>query len=203
MSPPGLVVNVNALYQQIESMKDAEHNRHEFVENLMQIIQNLNHDREETIKALRAKEVLANTYQDRFEAVEKQIDKLKRAIDCDMFVLVVIDGDNTLFKDDYVRDGLQGGERAARDLQQALMDYFNNKQYFRHDYKIVTKIYLNLTGLSRTYSDAKIVPCFFYHHQQDAKHGRWCCCQVGVVVGPVLLSDWCCCWVGVVRSDLF
>ncbi|KAK5079395.1 hypothetical protein LTR51_001592 [Lithohypha guttulata] len=138
-------------------MKDAERNRHELIDNLIQSIQNLDRERNEFVRALRAKEMLANTYQDRFEATQDQVDKLQRRIDCDMFVLVLIDGDDTLFTDEYVMDGLQGGERAARDLQQALLGYFGDKQYFRHDSKIVTRIYMNLTGLSKTYVDSKII----------------------------------------------
>ncbi|KAK5102648.1 hypothetical protein LTS08_003448 [Lithohypha guttulata] len=157
MSNSHLTVDITALQQRIESMKDAERNRHELIDNLIQSIQNLDRDRNELVRALRAKGMLANTYQDRFEATQDQVDKLQRRIDCDMFVLVLIDGDDTLFTDEYVVDGLQGGERAARDLQQALLGYFGDKQYFRHDSKIVTRIYMNLSGLSKTYVDARIL----------------------------------------------
>lgn len=157
MSTPNIVVDIDALHQQFEVIKDAERKRNEFVEGLMRHIQDLSNERGETVKALRAKEMLASTYQDRFEATEKQIGDLRRAIDCDMFVLVLIDGDDTLFKDGYVKDGLPGGERAARDLQQALFDYLKSKQFFKHDHKIVTRIYLNLAGLSKTYNDTKTV----------------------------------------------
>lgn len=66
--------------------------------------------------------------------------------------------DNDQFLDDYVKDGASGGERAARDLRQAILDHLKDKTYFQHDYKILIRVYANLQGLSKTYSDARIIP---------------------------------------------
>ena len=62
------------------------------------------------------------------------------------------------FLDDYVRDGGAGGERAARDLRQSILDHLKDKAYFQHDYKILIRVYANLQGLSKTYNDARIIP---------------------------------------------
>lgn len=79
-------------------------------------------------------------------------------MDCDRFVLAVVDGDSALFEDEYVRDGSAGGERAAHKLQQAIFDYLKDKPYFQHDFKIVIKIFVNLQGLFRPYGENKIIP---------------------------------------------
>lgn len=167
-NPPtsSLAVSVDALYKELEIIKSADRAHHEFIGKLIHQIQDLKREQEANTKTLRSKETLAVTYQEKYEATENMRDELQKSIDCDLFMLVLIDGDHTLFGDEYVKDGLQGGERAARDLQRALFEYFKDKQYFKHDYRIVTRIYVNLAGLSKTYSDAKTVsdlttfPCF-------------------------------------------
>lgn len=156
MSAVSLTATAEAMHQQFEAIKIADRARDEFIQNLIQEAEKMRKEQEEIVKTLRAKEMLAVTYQDRFEAAEKQRLDLQRAVDCDRFVLVLIDGDDTLFKDEYIKDGLPGGERAARDLRQALFDYFKDKEYFKHDYKIITKIYWQQVGLGKTYHDAAI-----------------------------------------------
>lgn len=77
--------------------------------------------------------------------------------DCDRFVVTLIDGDQALFLDAYIKEGGVGGDRAARDLRQAIFDYLKDRPDFQHDYSILIRIYLGLQGLSRTYSEAKII----------------------------------------------
>ena len=150
-------LGIGDMDEQLEAIKNGDSVRYAFIEGLIQQIQGLQEEHEGKIRELRAKEMLANTYQDRFEAAQKHLDDLHKAVDCDQFVLVLIDGDVTLWKDDYIKDGLQGGERAARDLRAALFDYLKSKPYFKHDHTIAAKIYLKLSGLSKTYVDAKTI----------------------------------------------
>ncbi|RMZ78169.1 hypothetical protein DV738_g4086, partial [Chaetothyriales sp. CBS 135597] len=90
----------------------------------------------------------------------RKIEDLQKSIDCDRFVLVVVDGDNALFHDEYVKEGAAGGERAAQKLRQSVFDYLRGKPFFQHDFKIIIKVYVNLQGLCRPYVENKIVPSY-------------------------------------------
>ena len=84
-------------------------------QNLMQTIQSLTAEKDEALRKYNRVDVTCNAYQTRLETAEKKIDELQKAIvcspspehghlltwatqDCDRFVLVLIDGDNTLVR---------------------------------------------------------------------------------------------------------
>ncbi|RMZ82924.1 hypothetical protein DV737_g1842, partial [Chaetothyriales sp. CBS 132003] len=102
------------------------------------------------------------------KVANRKIEDLQKSIDCDRFVLVVVDGDNALFHDEYVQDGAAGGERAAQKLRQSVFDYLKDKPFFQHDFKIIIKVYANLQGLCRPYLENKIIPSYptMYHFVQ-------------------------------------
>ena len=71
--------------------------------------------------------------------------------------LMVDDPNERQFLDDYIKDGAAGGERAARDLRQSILDHLKDKSFYQHDYKILVRLYANVHGLSKTYTDARII----------------------------------------------
>jgi hypothetical protein len=138
----------------------------------MQAIQSLTSEKDDALKKLARSEFTCDSYQNRLEIADKKINELQKATvsalrvglllidrfqDCDRFVVTLIDGDVTLFLDAYIKDGGAGGDRAARDLRQAVFGYLKDRPDFKHDYSILIRVYLNLQGLSRTYSEAKII----------------------------------------------
>ncbi|EXJ92478.1 hypothetical protein A1O3_01029 [Capronia epimyces CBS 606.96] len=88
----------------------------------------------------------------------QQVDGLQKSMNCDPFVLVLVDGDITMFSDDYVRRGSVGGHDAARDLRKAVYEYFKTKTGFHLDTKIVIHVFANIAGLSKIYQEARILP---------------------------------------------
>jgi len=103
----------------------------------------------------------------------KPIDDLKA---CKPFVLVLIDGDDTKvrfaiflgrssqtllisfqFLDKFVKNGVQGGQDAVRELRQAVFHHFKNKSDFQYDFDIVIRVYSNMEGLSNAYYQAKLL----------------------------------------------
>jgi len=92
------------------------------------------------------------------KSARHEVQSLQKSMHCDPFVLVLIDGDITMFCDDYIQRGTAGGHDAARDLRKAVYEYFKSKDGFLLDTKIVIHVFGNVTGLSRTYADCKVVP---------------------------------------------
>ncbi|KAI1343717.1 hypothetical protein F5Y15DRAFT_175650 [Xylariaceae sp. FL0016] len=61
------------------------------------------------------------------------------------YILVLIDGDGLLFKEEFIRQGVEGGRKAANRLRQAIAEHC----YQMNDTEIVTKVFANLSGLNK------------------------------------------------------
>jgi len=53
---------------------------------------------------------------------------------------------------------MTGGDEAAKLLRRSVFDYLRNDEGFTYDHKIVIRVYANIRGLSKTYSDMGILP---------------------------------------------
>lgn len=62
------------------------------------------------------------------------------------------------FQNELVKQGMAGGDEAAKLLRQAVFKYLDQNSDFKHDTKIVIRVYANLRGLSKTYVDLGILP---------------------------------------------
>ena len=78
--------------------------------------------------------------------------------DRDAFVLVLIDGDGTIFDDNLIAKGEAGGKEAAGLLWNALTsDVHRRIPNLGSDYKVVARIYANLKGLGEACNRAGIL----------------------------------------------
>ena len=59
--------------------------------------------------------------------------------------------------DELVRQGVSGGEEAAKLLRRAVFDYLRYDEGFKHDRKIVIRVHANVRGLSKTYAEKSIL----------------------------------------------
>ncbi|KAF1941492.1 hypothetical protein EJ02DRAFT_347714 [Clathrospora elynae] len=79
---------------------------------------------------------------------EKWIKNMQRAMADNPFVMVLIDGDGMIFLDELIRDGEQGGRRAASQLHASIQQYIENEA---NDTpiasRVVCRIYANVRGL--------------------------------------------------------
>ena len=64
----------------------------------------------------------------------------------------------TKFLNEFVTQELAGGDKAAKLLNQAVFEYLRYDEDFKHDSRIVIRVYANLRGLSKTYVDKGILP---------------------------------------------
>jgi hypothetical protein len=95
-----------------------------------------------------------------------EYDNLKRSVDRDPFVLVLIDGDGMIFHEHFLARGEEGGRTAAQVLRSSTEIYTREQMPdLPTDLKIVARMYANVKGLA------------------DA------CCRAGLVTSPALLED--------------
>lgn len=71
--------------------------------------------------------------------------------DREPFVIVLLDGDKTLFLDRFVRAGEQGGKDAANKLSTDMSDYVSQHLPNVVSPKIVVRVYANVRGLGNMY----------------------------------------------------
>ncbi|CCC10436.1 unnamed protein product [Sordaria macrospora k-hell] len=84
------------------------------------------------------------------------------------FGCLIIDGDGSLFRDDYLALGEEGGREAAHKLHSELKAYLELVNPKDHIKDIVAKVFINVEGLSRAMMESGII------HEEDmlTKFGR-------------------------------
>ncbi|KOS37219.1 hypothetical protein ACN38_g11995 [Penicillium nordicum] len=80
-----------------------------------------------------------------------QISVVKKMMDREPFVVLLLDGEGIIFKDEFLQLGEQGGRNAAKQLWKSLQGYVTTILSTLTEPKIMTKIYLNVKGLMETY----------------------------------------------------
>ncbi|OQO01044.1 hypothetical protein B0A48_13287 [Cryoendolithus antarcticus] len=78
-------------------------------------------------------------------------------LDCKPFVIVLLDGDNTLFCNRYVQAGVAGGIEAAAALRNVIKTQLIQAKRFEEHWEICIRAYINADGLARTYRRCGIV----------------------------------------------
>lgn len=90
----------------------------------------------------------------KLELAEKQIEDLRRKTDDHVFSMVIIDGDNMPFQDEFARDGLTGGKRAAGLLRKAITEDIKTRfPSLPANVPVMIRVYANLRGLSKKYRE--------------------------------------------------
>jgi hypothetical protein len=76
-------------------------------------------------------------------------EKLKRQVDREPFVLVLIDGDGMIFHEHFLSKGEQGGRQAAQVLRSST-DLYAHEQIpdLPHDVRVVTRMYADVEALA-------------------------------------------------------
>ncbi|KAI4615595.1 uncharacterized protein J4E87_009054 [Alternaria ethzedia] len=87
-------------------------------------------------------------WQNEKQQYERSHRNLQRNMAENPFVMVLIDGDGMIFSDDFLREGEQGGRRAAVQLFADIHEYIENEcQDIPFGYRIACRIYANVRGL--------------------------------------------------------
>ncbi|PYH91703.1 hypothetical protein BO71DRAFT_358836 [Aspergillus ellipticus CBS 707.79] len=80
----------------------------------------------------------------------QQIARIKAIMDREPFIVVLLDGAGIVFRDEFLLKGEEGGRIAVRKLSSALESYVTSHFPSLELPKIITKMYVNLKGLSET-----------------------------------------------------
>ncbi|KAG2412979.1 hypothetical protein HFD88_010538 [Aspergillus terreus] len=100
---------------------------------------------------------LKSDYEEEKEAREKY-KKLARGQDRNPFVLVLVDGDGYLFREELIKAGADGGISAAALLNDSIKDILHDQIGAQADQcRIMVRIYSNLLGLSKTLARSGLV----------------------------------------------
>ncbi|PWY79100.1 C-x8-C-x5-C-x3-H zinc finger protein [Aspergillus eucalypticola CBS 122712] len=78
----------------------------------------------------------------------QHIARIKAIMDREPFIVVLLDGTGIIFKDEFLQKGEEGGKVAANKLAVALKDYVASNFPGLDNPKIITRMYVNLKGLS-------------------------------------------------------
>ncbi|KAF5668368.1 hypothetical protein FHETE_5304 [Fusarium heterosporum] len=89
---------------------------------------------------------LKSDYEEEREGRERY-KQLARGQERNPFALVVVDGDGYIFDERFVRDGEEGGSRAAKQLNDTIKDSLRRKGF--ETCEVMIRVYANLTGLSK------------------------------------------------------
>jgi hypothetical protein len=82
------------------------------------------------------------------EIMQENVHHLQNLLNCDPFVLVLIDGNDIAFRDSFLYDGEVGGRRAARKLHQAVNEHvFSSIDDLPPETKVVVRVFADLDSL--------------------------------------------------------
>ncbi|RSM05275.1 hypothetical protein CDV31_009673 [Fusarium ambrosium] len=131
--------SLNRLKGMWESCRAQDDQKAALIEELFKTIENQS-------RRLESNELVINqAQQEKWDLIQRQ--------DVNSYILVLIDGDCMPFLDDYVRQGMTGGKKAAQALKEAIKAQW--PAYSRRE--IITHIYANMRGLGVTYESSGVV----------------------------------------------
>ncbi|KAK3695641.1 hypothetical protein B0T22DRAFT_508925 [Podospora appendiculata] len=150
--------------------KGHDDQKHALIEDLFAYISALSLKLSEAEVELRDKKDVIQLNRSRLEEVktENQALKLEKessqqsATARHVFASVVIDGDCMPFKDELLRQGLDGGKKTASLLKQAVENDLRSRASPDADVspnlQVLVRVYANMKGLAKTYKDMDILP---------------------------------------------
>ena len=94
--------------------------------------------------------------EERAITAEQSLRKLQESVNTNLFTVVLLDGDGYLFPDDLIRQGTQGGERAAQQLHDAVKGYLEPFEGASR-WTVMVRILLNVNGLATTYQRHEVI----------------------------------------------
>ncbi|CAG8925401.1 unnamed protein product [Penicillium salamii] len=136
-------------YRQLSTL---DQQKNEFIEELLQRVTALeNSFQQEKLDHERETRFNRDIQLHEMELMD-QISSVKNMMDREPFVVLLLDGEGIMFKDEFLLLGEQGGRNAAKQLWKSLQSYVATNLPTIAEPKIMTKIYLNVKGLLDTYN---------------------------------------------------
>ncbi|OKL57575.1 hypothetical protein UA08_07009 [Talaromyces atroroseus] len=150
-------IHAQALFKRYEQLKLIELSKNDLIEDLLRRVSELEDAYHQT-KIEHEREIRFNRDIQLHEIeLMEQIKRIKKIMDREPFVIVLLDGDKTLFLDQYIRAGEQGGKDAANRLAADMDEYISENLPNVASPKTVVHIYANLKALGNMYHQAGII----------------------------------------------
>ncbi|KAL4807658.1 hypothetical protein BDV18DRAFT_151607 [Aspergillus unguis] len=143
-------MSVRAYFERYQQLTSIEQNKDTLIEELIQRVtelegvyqqEQLDHDREKRFN----RDIQIHEME-----LMEQVSRSKAIMNREPFIIVLLDGDGIIFKDEFIQQGEEGGRRAAKDLSFAVEDYVSDKFPSIISPKIVAKMYVNMKALCDT-----------------------------------------------------
>ncbi|KAJ6099177.1 hypothetical protein N7467_000712 [Penicillium canescens] len=136
-------------YRQISAL---DQQKNDFIEELLQRVTTLeNSFQQEKLDHERETRFNRDIQLHEMELMD-QISRIKTIMDREPFVVLLLDGEGIIFKDEFLQLGEQGGRNAAKQLWTSLQGYVTANLSTITEPKIMTKIYLDVKGFTEACS---------------------------------------------------
>ncbi|KAF2999696.1 hypothetical protein E8E13_002711 [Curvularia kusanoi] len=135
------------LYQRYENLQRSELDKGDFI---VELLTRLEYSRQQN-EILNSHIEAATAWQTQKSIYDKYLQQYQRALADNPFVMVLIDGDGMVFREEYLRDGEKGGRRAASQLDAAVREWIENEvKDVPLASRTICRIYANVRGLAET-----------------------------------------------------
>ncbi|KAK5105116.1 hypothetical protein LTS08_001390 [Lithohypha guttulata] len=145
------------LEEQLKAIKKAEETHNSLVESLIAKVRELYVERGELQSKLEQAEDLRDVYHDELKHARNDFNELERKMAADPFCLVLIDADNTLFCDGYIKRGSLGGREAAIHLTGNLTRLLKAQENFQPHWKLIVRLYASMSKLGEAYVKSSVL----------------------------------------------
>ncbi|KAI3528249.1 C-x8-C-x5-C-x3-H type zinc finger protein [Colletotrichum abscissum] len=99
-------------------------------------------------------------WQTKANGLEKNLASLRKSMDSNPFVFVVIDGDGAIFQEALLKKGAEGGAEASYLLRKEIESYVTEAypEVVSEDWNIIGQVFLNMDGLAKKLHTSGIIP---------------------------------------------
>ena len=148
---------VESVESRWEILKQSDNDRQQLFERIIHELKRVESENRGLHEKIRAFEYHEKNYIRDMRKFQEDYQVLQGSAAGSAFVLVLIDGDSTMFNDNYIKDGFEGGHRAASDLHAKLSEYCKTMKDYSTSWEIIVRLYVKLEGQARAYVSAGIV----------------------------------------------
>ncbi|KAL1972810.1 hypothetical protein VTN31DRAFT_6352 [Thermomyces dupontii] len=150
-------IQTQTYLERYEHIKAVEYSKDSLIEELLRRVTELEDAyQREKLDHEREKRFNRDVQLHEIELME-QLKRVKKIMDREPFIVVLLDGDGLIFKDEFLRNGEQGGKDAANQLWAALSQYISSNLPTVSSPKIITRIYANVKGLANACYSSGII----------------------------------------------
>ncbi|GAB7328681.1 hypothetical protein MBLNU13_g00605t1 [Cladosporium sp. NU13] len=149
------------LWDRYAQLKEADGAKNALIEDMLSRYDSVIRQCQNLINAQNARETQisrANEFSALVQQQDKYITHLQNLMNGNPFIVLVVDGNNFLFNDAFIRDGEEGGRRAAVVFKDEVTEWVSKSvKPSPSDFKVLIKVYADFEGLAGTFTRGGII----------------------------------------------